>query len=281
MSIIDVPEFKNQNSALQSEVNFSELQQKLFIDVNAKLEIPPVALSIGDYSYNGKEYPIAVGSYGDFSCIVGASKSKKTFLSSLFIASYIGGNANLYSHIKSHSNKGKIVLDFDTEQSFFHAQLKAKRVCGLVGAISENYKPYGLRGLTEIERYNFINYMILESEFKDNIGLIIIDGIADLITDINSIEQSTKITTTLLQWTAQSKAHLITILHLNYGTNKPTGHIGSFILKKAESVFVVEKHENASLVTQTHSRNRSVEPFAFSINDDGLPVTEETNNWQN
>jgi hypothetical protein len=50
----------------------------------------PVA-GIGTSVYKDNSYPIPFGSYGDFSCIVGASKSRKTFFKSMIEASYLGG----------------------------------------------------------------------------------------------------------------------------------------------------------------------------------------------
>jgi hypothetical protein len=49
----------------------------------------PVALSIGTSVYKDNSY-LPFGSYGDFSCIVGASKAVSK---SMIEASYLGGNA--------------------------------------------------------------------------------------------------------------------------------------------------------------------------------------------
>lgn len=95
----------------------------LFVDVRKKIEYPPVAISMGKHSLGTREFPIPFGTYGNFSCIVGASKSKKTFLKSMIMASYIGGKANQYANsIKSHRDRDCFVIDIDTEQSAFHAQ---------------------------------------------------------------------------------------------------------------------------------------------------------------
>ena len=70
----------------------SHLSQKLdahFVDVNKKLSFPPVAISIGEHTIRGNTYPTPFGTYGNFSAIVGPSKSKKTFLKSLLIESLI------------------------------------------------------------------------------------------------------------------------------------------------------------------------------------------------
>jgi hypothetical protein len=38
----------------------------------------------------------------------------------------------------------------------------------------------------------------------------------------------------------------ITGIHKNFGTSKPVGHVGSSVLKKAETVFI-EKEDNVSI----------------------------------
>ena len=107
----------------EKEIDFKKLHDQSLISITEKVKRQPVAISIGEYEYASSLYPIPFGSYGDFSCIVGASKSKKTFLKSALLAGYIGGNATSYfSSIKGHDTHGKFILDVDTEQSRFHTQ---------------------------------------------------------------------------------------------------------------------------------------------------------------
>ena len=114
--MIEIPKITLEQE--QPQLDFASLKSKLFINIDEELTQPPIALSIGTHKYKGGTYPTQFGSYGDFSCIVGASKSKKTFLKSLLIASYIGGNAYRYApNIKGHDTKDKLVLELDTEQS--------------------------------------------------------------------------------------------------------------------------------------------------------------------
>lgn len=253
--------------------NWKDFETKLYISPTEKLPKQPIAISIGKHEYKGNRYHTPFGSYGDFSCIVGASKSKKTFLKSLITASYIGGNALRFApEICGWDNKDKFILEFDTEQSKFHTQLVAKRTLEMVGTdFIQNYRTYFLREISPKERTQFIEYMLMESQYKNNIGLFTIDGIADLITDINSVEQATSITEKLLKWTSLSKAHGITILHRNFGGNKPTGHLGSFVLKKAETVVFVELNGTQTIVKPEYTRNVSFEEFLFELDQNQLP----------
>lgn len=263
-------EFKK--DIISDGIDFNKIKQNSFIDVETVMERQPIALSVGEYMYKNNHYPIPFGSYGDISCIVGASKSMKTFFKSGLIASYIGGNANnFFPSVAGHNSGGKIVLDIDTEQSTFHTQKVARRVCEMVGANPDQYKPFSLREIEAKLRFEFIEWLILESEYRGNIGFISVDGSADLLDNVNDLEMSNKVVSAMMRWTKLSNAHLVTILHRNHGSNKPTGHLGSAILKKAETVAFVEKEDNIVKVTPEYTRNYPFEEFRFQLDKDYLP----------
>lgn len=270
--MIEIPKIELKQEPQEQDLDFKKIHDLQFVDIDEVLKPQPVAISIGTSQYKGKNYPIPFGSYGDFSCIVGASKSKKTFLKSLFTSCYIGGNANIYaSEIKGHNVGNKWIIDIDTEQSEFHAQRVFRRVAEMVGTNPTNYKPFALRTLSANERLKFIDWIFNESHYKGNIGLLIIDGVADLVSDVNNLEQSNEVSQKLLEWSGNENCHIITVLHRNFGSAKPTGHLGSAVLKKAETVVFVEKEDDAVLVTSEYSRNQPFENFAFAIDNNWLP----------
>jgi hypothetical protein len=261
-----------------SEKSPKDIFTNAILDLNAKIKPQPIAISIGTNRYKGNSYPTPYASYGDFSCIVGASKSKKTFLKSLITACYIGGNAIQYaSEITGHNQSGKLVIDIDTEQSEFHAQRVFRRVGEMVGNVPEFYKCFSLRKYSAFERLQFIEWLIMESEYRSNIGLLNIDGVADLVDDVNDLEASNNVTQSLLKWSDTAKCHIITVLHRNFQSNKPTGHLGSSVLKKAETVLFVEKDGDRVIVKPEYTRNISFEPFVFEVDKNWLPTVTENN----
>jgi len=254
--------------------DFQKLHNKYFVDVNEKLKKQPLALSIGQYDYKGNLYPIPFGTYGDFSCLVGASKSMKTYLKSALIAGYIGGKSNFYfPDMRGHETKDKFVIDIDTEQSKWYSQRVAKRSCEMVGSNYDLFKPFTLREEDPKIRFQFIEYIMMESEYRNNIGLITIDGAADILESVNDLDLSNKIVQGMMKWTTVSKAHLCTVLHLNHGSNKPTGHLGSAIMKKSETVAYVERDkENIEVkVIPGYTRSVPFEEFRFTLDENHLP----------
>jgi hypothetical protein len=254
-------------------INFQNIYDSSFVDIRKKVEYPPVALSIGTHSLGSKEFPIPFGTYGNFSCIVGASKSKKTFLKSMIMASYIGGKTNIYADsIKSHRDRDCFIIDIDTEQSTFHAQNVFRRVIRMTGLKEyDYYRPFALRPFEPKQRLEFIEWLIYESEMRDNIGLVGIDGLADLVDDFNDLKESQKAIQKIMKWTDDKQFHLTTILHSNYGSAKAVGHIGSSVLKKAETVCSVVNNETHITAHFTHTRGFPIDDFDYSVNSDGLP----------
>jgi len=277
--MIDIPKITLKKGSAEEKpvIDFKLIHDAHFINIEEVLKPQPVAISIGESQYKGNYYPVSYGSYGDFSCIVGASKSKKTFLKSMITAGYIGGNSNQFAEqIKGHNTGGKFIIDFDTEQSEYHSQRVFRRVIEMVGCNTEMYRPFSLRKLSANERLDFINWIFTESQYAGKIGLALIDGVADLLNDVNDLEASNMIAQKLLSWSAGTEllqpCHIITVLHKNFGSAKPTGHLGSAVLKKAESVIFVEKLDSGEIkVSPEYTRNIPFDEFVFDVNNEWLP----------
>jgi hypothetical protein len=173
--------------------------------------------------------------------------------------------------MKGHDTENKYILDVDTEQSLFHTQRVARRSCEMVGTNYELYKPFSLREEDPKIRFEFIEWLMMESQYRKNIGLICIDGAADILSSVNDLDLSNKIVQGMMKWTSVSKSHLCTVLHRNHGSDKPTGHLGSAILKKAETVAFVTKDDDQVRVTPEYTRGYPFNEFLFELNEDFLP----------
>ena len=85
------------------------------------------------------------------------------------------------------------------------------------------------------------------------------------------MEQSNHLQEKLLQWSTTANCHITGILHRNFNSQKPVGHVGSAILKKAETVVFVETDEDLARVKCEYSRNIPFDDFSFRINSNWLP----------
>ena len=247
------------------------------VNINEKIDYPPVALSYGEKllkSESGdKLVPIALGTYGNLSVVTAPPKTMKTFFISLLASVYLSGS-NIYGgNLKGHKGNGHL-LHIDTEQGLWHCQKVFKRPLTMDSSINtNNYHTFGLRSIDHKMRIDFIDYY-LENKI-DKPSLIIIDGIADLCSDANSIIESNALVQKLMEWSAKYKCHIINVIHQNYGSQKlGTGHLGSFLEKKAETVIALEANTvNKDWVTVKCGRSRgySFDTFSLEVNDVGLP----------
>ena len=255
------------------------LEEEANVDISEVIKYPPVSLSLGTYidvdvEGNQIEYPIPIGTDGNFSFVQAFPKVGKSFFISLLVSAYQSGGNKYSGNIKGH-RRGRKIIHFDTEQGKFHCQKVFRRpVIMNELQTDDNYHTYALRAMTPAERVDFIEYIIYDKYNEDKIGLIIIDGIADLLNDVNSMSETNYVVQKIMTWTAKKECHLLTIIHQNFGTNKATGNLGSALEKKGETQIKLEKNEvNKGWITVEckRSRNRSFDSFSFMINDNILP----------
>ena len=105
-------------------------------------------------------------------------------------------------------------------------------------------------------------------------GLVVIDGVRDLLRDINNPSEALDIINDLMRWSSFYDLHIHTVLHLNKGDDNTRGHIGSELNNKAETVLQITKNiddSNMSEVKAMFIRDKEFAPFAFRIDNNGLP----------
>ena len=245
------------------------------IDTTKTIEYPPVAISMGEKlikSYKGDSLlPIPICTYSNISVIQAPPKTKKSFFISLLASAYLNKN-NFTGNIKGHRNNNDI-LHVDTEQGRWHAQKMFKRTLDMSGLKNaDNYHTFALRILNYKERIKFIDFCLQHQYEK--ISFVFIDGIADLVSDVNNLEECNACIQKLMEWSAKYNCHIMTVIHSNFGSDKPTGHLGSLLEKKVESQIQLEANTvNEEMVTVKckRSRNFPFDTFSFKINDFGYP----------
>lgn len=214
----------------------------------------------------------------NFSLITGKAKSRKTFLTVLLVASYLGYKNDI---IHTGECRKGTVLVIDTEQSPYHLHRMMKRICELMGEDNpDRLHAYGLKTLTPEGKKKFIEHKI---KTTPDVGLVVIDGIRDLVYDINNPEEATKTSVWLMKWCADHDIHIINVLHQNKGDANARGHLGTELTNKAETVLSVnlDGDKSISTVESEYSREMDFAPFSFTVNSDtipeicGTPVTEE------
>lgn len=271
-------EIQKKENGSSEVVDFLKLHNDSIIDLKKDYDRPPLAISIGEDSrdYNGKHYPLRFGTYGNISMIKGEEKARKSFLKSMLLACAIGGNANVYnSEIKGHDLKDKYIFDIDTEQDKYDNWLSASRIPKMVGQVYENYKPINLREYSAKEIKGYLQWLFMESEFRNKLGVVSIDGFVDCVEDFNSLTECKEFTRDLMKYSSLSKCHITGVLHLNPNSDKARGHLGTILQQKCETVVIIKDEGDYSSVICQRSRGKRFEPFSISVNKDWLPYTSE------
>jgi len=256
------------------------IEKECLIDTNEVIKYPPVALSYGTKNIRSLSgnytIPIPIGTYGNFSFVQAAPKTHKTFFISLLASVYLSGENKFGGNIRGH-RKDECLIHIDTEQGKYHAQRVFKRVVDMnkksdIGC----YHTFGLRTIAYSKRIEFIEYYLKNKIPTGKVGLLIIDGIADLCGDVNNIEQSNDVVQKIMKWSQDYNCHIITVIHTNPGNvSKPTGHLGSFLEKKTETQIQLEANTTNKgwiSVICKRSRGYSFDRFSFKIDDYGLPT---------
>jgi hypothetical protein len=254
------------------------LEDECIINTTDIVEYPPVAISMGETTITSlkgtKTLPIPIGTYGNFSFVQAPPKTMKTFFISLLASVYLGGSNKFGGDLKGHRDN-KCLIHFDTEQGKFHAQRVFRRVVDMNGGNDVGcYHTFGLRTVGFKHRVEFIEYYLKHKIEKDKVGLVVIDGIADLVSDVNDLEQSNNVVQKIMEWSQKFSCHIITVIHSNFGSDKPTGHLGSLLEKKTETQIQLETNTiNKDWITVKCKRSRgyAFDTFSFKVNNVGLP----------
>lgn len=233
--------------------------------------IPPPEIAIKMLIDESADNYAIMGTLGNFSTYIGKAKAKKTFFVSIAVASAISFEPIFRTYLGCLPPHQCNVLYFDTEQSKWHVQKVVKRICYLSEiADPENLIVYGLRSEETKTRLAFIEKKIYETE---NLGFVVIDGVRDLVYDINDPAEASEIAGKLLKWSEELNIHIVTVLHQNKGDGNARGHLGTELMNKSETVLAVEKKDNSdvSVVTPQFCRNREPDLFAFEVDENGIP----------
>jgi hypothetical protein len=237
-----------------------------YVNPNEEIAYPPSSISMGEKEFRGVKYDIPISTFGNIVFVQAPPKSMKTFFISLISSAYLSGG-NKYTGKLKGNYQGKL-MHVDTEQGTFHALKTFQRPCRMSEINTDNYLTFALRPYAPRERTQFIDWYLANHEVK----FLIIDGIADLVNDVNDLKECNKMIQKLMKWSEKYDMTIITVIHTNYGSDKPTGHLGSAIEKKCEAQINLTFDGSLASVTCKRTRNFAFEDFEFEIDNSGLPT---------
>lgn len=283
---IDIPTVQLKQALDSFDTDFNEIHKLSTLDLKGKITKPKIAISIGydDIEYNGEFNPLIFGTFGNISMIKGEEKARKSWLKSLLLGCCFEGNSNNYSSdIKGHNLNDKYIIDLDTEQDKFYSRLAADRICKMYGnpqspVIPDNYIAVNLREHNAKIRRDYLKWLFMESEYRNKLGVVSIDGYVDMLDNFNDLVECTEFTQSLMKYSTLSQAHITGVLHLNPGQDKARGHLGTILQQKCETVVIIKDEGSFSSVVCQRGRGKKWTSFGISVDKNWLPYTFNLDN---
>ena len=209
-------------------------------------------------------------SKGDLHLIQAQAKHGKSTLVTILVAVCRCGQLGPVEYALDHPAK---VVVFDTEQfeSDSHSQLKMMHELGEDDNGSE-IMMFNLRKFGFAERTAFIKQSIM----REKPTLVIIDGIRDLIPDINDSVGCPMLVQELMQLASGVGCAIICVLHNNPSDGKARGWIGTELLNKCGYSFEVKKNGSVVTVETPINRGAPVPDWQFTFGPDGRPTCDSS-----
>ena len=240
---------------------------------------------------------------GELVGVAGKAKSGKTLFTSMLMA--MGGltpgpsparpNGTLSPErtgAEDYKNEGSIyqlplkreceephkVFWYDTEQSESSTQeiLRERIVPMAQGQTDSAFWVFNVRSIHWSRRMNLLEKGV-DYYHPD---LVVVDGIRDLVDDINNGVQAQDTIERLMQLASNCHCCIVCVLHQNKGAEDRNlrGWIGTELMNKAFEVYSCEKlmPERIFSVEQTLTRKYDIEQLMyFRVDEHGLPIVSE------
>ena len=248
---------------------------------------------------------------GELVAVTGKAKSGKTLFNSLLMACCVNLEAlQVHRNADIDPQPSAItplrVLWYDTEQSEQSTQdILKNRILRMIaeGSLREKSYKIDIKSDNQLEnpdsdfdgcldeaeppeqQFDVFNVRSLHYEerlrlFKTAVrkylpALVVLDGVRDLLADINDGIRAQEIVEELMKLAQETDCCLVCVLHQNKGAEdrNPRGWIGTELMNKAFEVYSCEKvkPENIFMVEQTHTRKYDLGQLMFFRMD---PETE-------
>ena len=219
---------------------------------------------------------------GELVAITGKAKSGKTFVTSMLIACCITQKVLAFKrhtdkdgHTESTDLEPLRVLWYDTEQSDESTQdILRNRIMKMIASeVFPLYDIFNVRSVGWKERRS----LLMEAVERYDPDLVIVDGIRDLVNDINDGVLAQEVMEELMHMAALKNCCIVCVLHQNKGSEDHNlrGWIGTELMNKAFEVYSCEKllPQRIFKLEQTLTRKYDIEQaMYFEVNSEGLPV---------
>lgn len=209
-----------------------------------------------------KSHGETIATNGDLIAFSGGVKTGKSSTQDPFMAAAITLDGIINDPIEGveiiPNVNSEAVIHIDTEQSRSKHKQKVKAIIkrARLKSCPDNFLSYNLKQLN-LDEYRPTTTNILKAAAKKfgKIYMIVVDGIADYISDPNNTEESNSIVKYFEQIAIEYDCPVLVIIHTNPGGDKERGNLGSQIIRKAASVLSVKVEGDITYLEPKYLRN--------------------------
>lgn len=219
---------------------------------------------------------VVISTPGNLTAITAQAKvGKSALVSSLTAASMTPPDSSADClTAQAFNTHGHAMIYFDTEQSpfdFWQAINRAHRRAGIPIEQKPGWlRAYSIAGFPVRRMRMALRLKIEEASHEcEGVFAIIIDGVADYVSDVNDSAECNDFVSELHDLAIRFDCAIICVIHKNPGSEKVRGHLGSQIERKAETNLNLEKDGEVTLISSNKQRgapiNKDTGPrFAWS-----------------
>lgn len=212
----------------------------------------------------------------DIVCVKAKQKHGKSTALAILTAALVSGEWNRIHRV---SESVPNIIYIDTEMKKRDTWLLQQKMLQM--AKKDTHK--------SIENVRFINLrQLLQDECREIIpkymeayhpDIVIIDGVVDLLTNFNDVEQSQTLVREIMAWAEKYNCCIVTVLHTNKNLedNNMRGHLGTILSQKSALTFECVKDKSTNIITvkSDDCRHAPVPSWSFGFDENGIPVCKD------
>jgi hypothetical protein len=207
---------------------------------------------------------IGICTPGNLTTVASAVKSgKSAYVGAMIAAALAEGSTKVDClGVTSCNPEGLGLIHFDTEQSprdHYELVVRALRRAQIESPL-EWLRSYCLTGFpySDIRRSLALAIQAAADRFG-GIHSVLIDGVADLVADVNDQTEANELVTELHRIAIDFECPILGVIHLNPGqADKTRGHLGSQLERKAETNLRLEKKNEITRVWSEKNRRAPI-----------------------
>lgn len=222
-------------------------------------EVQPI-ICIGDA-------PVVV--LGELTLVSGPKKTYKSNVCQCMAAALLGGSSDeCINFSRQHPEKKYKVMMIDTEQSRADYKRKCCSTLNRAGLSTDKVDDcliaYAWRGKEPSDMVKALPVVVAQN----HPDVVIIDGIADFMVDINNVQESRSLTSLLLSLCDNMKCAIVCVIHQNQSNAKDRGHIGTLLGNKVFGYIALKRKQGAVSVSASDGcRGKAFREFTIVYDD--------------